>query len=412
MVLLTSCQSYEFVRVVPEFVAQTRDSRVIATKQLKPNMMLLVDNSGSMLEPTDLTDPDCMVVNAQQMTVMCGTSAPCPASCATRSSELKSALGQFLGTSSTFARFGLTIFPVQGTNVNGLLGCDGSSSVSVDLPAPTALDTGTEATLTTTSQRIDTVIQNLLPLGGTPTAASLEFLSTYAGLNESRMERDDYRDDFVLLLTDGLPNCNGANANAVCSGPVAACECTTKACSGDPVTGTCSKGCLDRDNTVEKVKALRQRNIKTLVVGFGAELATGNAPQVLNAMAVEGGLPRACPGMTDLECGGAQGSCNTTTKLCSKSFYEASTGAELEDALGLIKVVVIPRPCEFLLSAKPSDRRYLSVLVDGQHQTEGATYSYDYDSNRVTFLGDVCRRLQESTPQDSVSLEFRIVDRF
>ena len=412
VVLLASCQTYDFERVTPLFVAQTTDTTVIASRRLKPNVMLLVDNSGSMSQPTDASDPDCMVTNAMGMRVLCGSAAACPSTCPTRISELKSAMGAFLQTSGGLARLGLTVFPTPGTGNNGLIGCDATSNITVQLPVPTVDDEGTGAALTGTAQQIDLQVQALTPTGGTPTAASLAFLGTYGGLAQN----SDYRDDFVLLLTDGLPNCNGANPHNVCVSSVqaGACDCTTGGCTGtDAAHSTCSKGCLDRDATVESVKALRQAGIKTIVVGFGADLASGAGPLVLNAMAREGGFPRQCPHQTDAECGGSPGSCNTTTKQCSTSFFQAANGAELAEALRTISEGIDPPSCEFLLKAQPSDQRYLSVLIDDQNVAAGgATWAYDFAANRVTFLGPLCERIKASTPQHPVNLSFRIVERF
>jgi hypothetical protein len=413
LTVFVSCQAYDFERVVPVFVSQRTTKEIVARKRLKPNVMLLVDNSGSMLEPTDRTDPDCLVRNGQNVSVLCGSaSEACPLACPTRVSEMKSAMQSFLQASATVSRLGLTVFPNRGTADNGLVGCDPSTGVVVNFP-DMPNDDGQEPTLSSTAMNINTELQRLSPLGGTPTAASLDFLSTYSGLTQSSAERDDYRSDFVLLLTDGLPNCNGANANAVCAGPSAACECTTMSCAGsDARSSTCAKGCLDRDVTVQKVKALNAKGIRTIVVGFGADLATGNGPLVLNAMAREGGFPRRCPGGTNAECGGTN-TCDVSTQLCSTAFYQAANGDELAQALAKISKGIVLNPCEFVLPSKPSDKSYLSVLVDGQVLTAGtATYAYDFDGDRVTFLGEACRKIEESLPQSPVRVEFRVVERF
>lgn len=416
-VVLVSCQTYDFERVVPLFVAQTTTDDIVASKRLKPNVMLLVDNSGSMLSPTDDTDPDCMVRDRNNVLVLCDSSNPCPSTCPTRSSELKNAMGLFLASSGTIARFGLTVFPTPMTATNGLLGCDGATNVKVGLPAlaPSRTEENSDVELSMKAQEINIQVQGQIPEGGTPTAASLDFVGGLAGLNESSPANDDYRDDLVLLLTDGLPNCNGANPNSVCAGSTqgASCDCTTKSCGGDPVRGTCSKGCLDRDATVQKVKELRQRGIRTVVVGFGADLAAGTGPQVLDAMAREGGFPRKCEKLTDAECGGAQGSCNVATKQCTTTFFQAANGQELSEALRKISEGLIIEPCEFTLKATPSDRRYLTVMIDQVFTPESpTTYSYDFGANKVTFLGPLCERLKASTPQHPVAVQFRIVERF
>lgn len=406
-VVLVSCQTYDFERVVPLFVAQTTDDNIVASKRLKPNVMLLVDKSGSMKEAIDDTAPGC--------TANCGESGrpDCGASCPTRISELRNAMSAFLLSSGTVARLGATTFPAGE-------GCAVPTNIDVELPPRTTEDEGAEPDLAASAARIGTLINGPPPVGGTPTAASLAFLGTYSGLNVGASgEDDDYRDDFVLLLTDGLPNCNAQNPNQICGcgntcsvAQTSSCGCTSASmnCAGL----NCSVGCLDSEGAVQNVKALRQKGIKTIVVGFGAALTSGPGPGVLNAMAREGGVPRECQQHTDLECGGSQGSCNTATKQCSTAFYQAADGTELATTLRRILEIIVPGDvCEFRLKARPSDERYLTVMVDQVSTPAGpSTYSYDFPANKVTFLGPLCERLKASTPQHPVAVQFRIVERF
>ncbi len=399
--LFAGCQTYDFERVEPFAVAQTTQSTIFASKRLKPNIMLLVDNSGSMLLPTDPDDPACPL--------SCGrtVSTKCPASCKTRVTELKSAMGGFLTTQGTVARFGLTVFP-QSTQGNA---CQGATNYNALLPAPTRNDEGTEATLVAAAGEVNRTLQALPePLGGTPTAASLDFV----GKSESLLDANDGREDLVLLLTDGLPNCDAANAKQVCdcgascsAARVTACACTQDSCDG----ARCAIGCLDQDGTVAQVRALRQKGIRTVVVGFGAEVARGDGPVVLKAMAAEGGFPRACPNGTIAECGG--GACDAATRLCAQSYYSARNAAELEDALLRISAAINPKPCTFRLEATPGGAgAYLAVVFDGHVLIEGSsTYAYDAGPNEVTFQGTWCQQLERSTPQDPVKVEFRIVQR-
>lgn len=399
----TACQTYDFERVIPLAVAQTTDKTIVASKRLKPNVMLLVDNSGSMLLPTNSSSPNCPSG--------CGTASnPCPGNCPTRVSEMKSAMATFFQTSPTLARFGISKFPTDQQ-------CAAATNIDVSLPTPSATDTGTDQSLTATSNQVNAFIQTLVPAGGTPTGASLNFLGTYGGINDA----SDFRDDFILLLTDGLPNCSDANPNGLCScgascsqTQIQTCACTltgANACAG---TGSfCAKGCLDQSGSVAAVKALKQRGIRTIVVGFGADLAGGDGPTVLNAMAKEGGFARECPNGTDAECGGTAGSCNTTTKQCSTAFFQAANGTELAAALRKISESFQGDPCVFTLSSRPSDPRYLSVVIDNQSvASSSTTWTFDANSNKVTFVGDLCTRLSTSTTQNPVNVEFRIVERF
>lgn len=402
LILAGSCQTYDFERVIPLAVAQTTDKTIVASKRLKPNVMMLVDNSGSMLLPTNPGAGGCPMG--------CGSAGNmCPGTCPTRISELKSAMATFLQTSGTIARLGATIFPIDQL-------CGTPGNIDVGLPAKTISDDGTDSALTANAQSVNARIQALSPGGGTPTGNSLDFLGTYGELNDGA----DFRDDFVLLLTDGLPNCNAGNPNAICPSncmnmtcpapAIAACSCTTLTCG--PAT-LCANGCLDQNGAVEAVKRLRQKGVRTIVVGFGADLASGAGPVVLNAMAREGGFARECPKSTDAECGGSPGSCNATTQQCLTAFFQAANGTELAAALRKISESFQGDPCEFTLKARPSDPRYLSVVINGQSIAASATtYSYDANANKVLFLGPLCTQLNSSTLQNPVNVEFRIVERF
>ena len=52
------CMTYDFQPVQPLAIAQTRTGGVIRAKKLKPNLMLLVDKSGSMNDGTDPNNID------------------------------------------------------------------------------------------------------------------------------------------------------------------------------------------------------------------------------------------------------------------------------------------------------------------------------------------------------------------
>ncbi|MBL8915124.1 MAG: adventurous gliding motility lipoprotein CglB [Archangium sp.] len=405
--LASSCQTYEFNRVEPFTVSQRRQVEVFASKRLKPNIMLLVDNSGSMLLPTDTTNSACPAG--------CGSSLQnrCPAACPTRVTEMRAAMNSFLTNRGNVARFGLTVFPQVDTGN----ACRAPVVVNESIPGPTRNDEGTDQALIDNARKVNDTLRTLTndPTGGTPTGGALNFVSTNPGLNDL----NDGRTDLVVLLTDGLPNCNTQAPASLCACAQPGQSCSTQqinACSctlGNCATTTanyCNIGCLDSDNSVAQVRALFQKDIRTVVVGFGADVASGPGPAVLKAMADEGGFPRRCPDGTTGECGG--GACNTTTHLCEQSFYAASNATELEDALAKISAAVDPEPCKFELAEKPDEPGYLSVLIDGENVSPSpTTWEYVEAQQAVIFTGDICERLRTSTPQEPVNLEFRIVKR-
>ena len=58
MVVL-GCQTYDFEPVTPVALGQTTTEVSISAKQLKPNLMLVLDRSGSMRLPFDPTPAAC-----------------------------------------------------------------------------------------------------------------------------------------------------------------------------------------------------------------------------------------------------------------------------------------------------------------------------------------------------------------
>jgi hypothetical protein len=285
---------------------------------LFPNVMLLIDVSGSMNLPINPSDSQCPA--------SCGTTTAnlCPAACATRIGQLRSAISTWLSTRGSSLRLGLTTYPA-GTM------CQVPTGPSVSLPAPTTTDEGTTATLQANASAINTTLQAIAPVGGTPTGDSLRTLAAVSGLTSA-----DSRADYVVLITDGLPNCNGSNANGLCScgasctsAQTAACNCTTSSCANS----LCSIGCLDGDGAVAAVTQLRNAGIKTAVIGFGADASSATASTVLDNMARAGGAGRVCPNGTTIECGGLICRADRT---CEQSYYSAATAKELQAALNTL----------------------------------------------------------------------------
>jgi hypothetical protein len=146
---------------------------------------------------------------------------------------------------------------------------------------------------------------------------------------------DATRPNWVVVITDGLPNCNAMNPNT-CTSPTL-CKCTLNSGScGTVVNDTdpnnfCRRGCLDQNGAIQAVTDLRGKNIRTVVIGFGSDLSTsGDAFGVLNGMASVGGYVRRCPNGN--ECG-AGNTCMMPSHTCAQAFYQAQTAGELATAL-------------------------------------------------------------------------------
>ena len=398
LLFATACQTYDFEPVTPIAISQTTQTKNVVARNLKPNLMILVDKSGSMNAPLDSSRPTCGTCSG----------ASCPATCPTRISELRTAMGQFLTTSSTVARMGLAFYPKGEDAAFSPTGCAPTREIVVDLPVPSTSDTDTmplTMNATTINQRIQSLGSTIPVVGGTPTGGALTFLGSYAGLLDDR----DNRQDFVLLLTDGLPNCNPANPLSCSSMPAPPANlCTLGAnCVGQ----YCRAGFLDKDGVVTAVQQLRSRNVSTIVVGFGADFASPEALDVLNAMAAEGGFARKCPMDTNDECGDRSGITNRcVNKVCLKQFYAAANSMELAQALRNIQDLIgMGDPCNFSLSDRPTDDRFLAVIINGQTTTKGPNTWSLLPTGAVQFAGQLCDRVKTSTTAEPLKVEFRIV---
>lgn len=389
-----SCMQYDFAPVTPKLIGlRTKELDVSATK-LRPNIVVLLDRSGSMALPIDASDPACPAG--------CGSGAACPAACPTRISEVRRAMSAFLnGPEGTFARWGLAAFP-EDAAVNQ---CSATASWLIDLPAPAPddLDAALNAQWDQGARDVATAIEAISPLGGTPTAGSLEFVG------RNPVYADVGRGDFVLLLTDGLPNCNPANPNGVCTDTsaarLAACACTVGSCAS---ATTCSIGCLDQE-AMRAAANLTTRGITTMVVGFGADTAGGPARAVLNGLALAGGLARTCK--ADLDCG-AGDACGAGG-VCGRAYFQASTAAELSAVLKRLKGVIEDPDsyCTISLPTAPVNPAFIRVLVEGAHADPlTGAWAYDPATQAIKFRGALCDRILASTPVAPLKLNIQYID--
>ncbi|HEY5920094.1 MAG TPA: vWA domain-containing protein [Kofleriaceae bacterium] len=149
---------------------------------------------------------------------------------------------------------------------------------------------------------------------------------------------------YVLFATDGLPGC-----------------------TGDP-----------ENDTVNAVTALFNAGIKTYVLGFGSFGGTS----VLNAAATAGGTAR--PGAT--------------------KFYEASSAAELDQALNDIAGGVIVPTCVFALASAPPDPTNVTVTIGGTPVPRDTNHvnGWDYypDAMTITFFGTYCDQIKSGAVGD------------
>lgn len=265
-----------------------------------PDILLLVDISGSMNSPINPSEPTCG---------SCMGSS-CPGTCPTRVAILRNALTAYLQPNATLARWGITTFPSAATFTPS--GCAPASTQTVAMLDPST-PTST-STLSTQSAQVRNVASGLgivtTIVGGTPTGPSLRFAATIPALATSSSARARG----IVLITDGLPNCNPANPLSCMSQPPPPVDlCTLGA---NCTASYCQAGYLDQTGTVQAVAALRLAGVKTAIVVID-NAPTAQVTSVMNAMADEGGAT----------------ACSPTNPGCLQRFFPANDQASLLTAI-------------------------------------------------------------------------------
>ncbi|MET0406386.1 MAG: adventurous gliding motility lipoprotein CglB [Cystobacter sp.] len=423
-VLATACQTYDFEPVEPLAISQTTETRVIEARARKPNLMLLVDTSGSMNDPVNPALPACRLSNGETCRGNLNSGVDARAcntrTCPTRWSDLQEAMSAFLAESGTVGRIGLATYPDN--RLAG--GCGASSSISVPLPEGDVED---DATLRANAEAVKNKLLSIkndkpsdedptpTPIGGTPSSTSLRFVGS-----RPELQGDD-RADFVLLLTDGTPNCN-ANYPSPYGSPGSTCFCTLGSPPGSNQS-LCSSnvartvGCIDTDASVDAVKQLRntdaKKDIRTIVVAFGTEFKSDTGvgtrgAATLNSMAQEGGFARKCSKNADC---GAGDSCDLSAGLCARRFYQAENKDELSRALKAIaEQVVAENPCEVRIApeARPTSTELMVVYLNGERLAPGGD-TWEPQEPGIVFKGSTCARIEASSPSSPARIEVRAV---
>jgi hypothetical protein len=292
-----------------------------------PHVIWLVDTSGSMAEP----------VNPSRCPSGCGAQSPCPSTCQTWQQLVISGVESMMAGLPASATHSLVTFP------SGAV-CNGPTSVD-DASQPG--DIINELNLRT-------------PVGGTPTAAALKFVSELPSYGPG--------ETYVVLATDGVPNCNPTNPSNMCS-VGGSCRCTIPNC-GDSL---CSLGCLDEVSTVNASHQLADRGMRLLVVGVGPEVR--NSEGSFSGMQVD--LPRSCAG--DAGCQ-------------SKLYLVQGTPSEFDGpGQRLAAAIRVSSRCTWWLPQEVVARD-LSVRV-GDAEAQDWTLGTVDGMQKVTFAQETCTRL-------------------
>jgi hypothetical protein len=244
-----------------------------------PDVLIVQDKSGSM--GNDDNDQGCGNRG-------CGTNS--------KWSQLTTALSNVITATDTVVNWGLKYFSDNGA-------CDASNAPVV----PVAPMSG---------NAVVTSIQQNQPGGNTPTRDGVTYGAQYLGT------LTDTNPKFLLLATDGLPNCPSGCASM--SMPSSSCTMTDNP---------------NEDQAAEAaVTMAAMMGYQTFVIGIGN---VASAQNTLNQLAIAGGVPQT---------GGAT------------SYYAATDEATLEAAL--MAIVGKVASCQILLPAAAVGQTNVAVSVD------------------------------------------------
>lgn len=181
------------------------------------------------------------------------------------------------------------------------------------------------------------------PYGGTPTAEALPVVRDYF-VNHSAAPAGTPK--YVILSTDGSPNCtppsgDGDNSN-------------------DPVSQAA---------TTTAITGLRDDKVTTYVVGYAID---SNLRSVMNGWAVAGGG--------------------------SDKYVNVTNQQSLTTALTSIANAIVS--CEYELDVTPSNPSYVRVQIDGKSLKFGDPNGWTLSTRHLTLQGTACSSLRDGQPHD------------
>jgi len=320
------------------------------------NILLVIDKSGSMQDtPTGFA--------TDKWTAM------------------KTALTAALDPVKGVISFGLELYPYNPTTP--IPYACGSACCQMPTQA-TAINIPVESG-TTGVPKILSFIGSQSPGGGTPTAEALkQALWYYTAGAGAGLQGDKY----VVLATDGAPNCNAAltcdaahctaNLDAIGStGPKPQCVINNQNCCA-PAGGGAS--CLDDSASVTQISALAAAGVFTFVIGIpGSE----NYSAVLDQFAVAGGA---------------------AASATSPKYYAVSAAGGVGGLTDVFKAITVKlvTTCDLQLKVEPPDPSLLNITIDGvllgkaggEAGIDGWTLDQTTKPSTIRITGAPCEKLK------------------
>jgi hypothetical protein len=283
---------------------------------------------------------------------------------------MKAALGAALDQSKSSVWFGLELYPFSNDPIPPRCG-----DRCCEMPADAEMNVPIEAG-STAVPKIMAALNATAPGGGTPTAVALKRAYEYYTAGAGAALQGE---KFVLLATDGGPNCN------------ADLQCTAEGCTTN-LEGQCSSGgnccdgtggrmsCVDDQATIAQIQALRDAGIGTFVVGIPGSEAYAS---YLEQFAVTG---------------------NQVNPNGPPSYYRVDAAGGVEGLTSVFSAITtqLVTSCEIQLDQPPRDVEKVNVAVDcdivprsGSDGTDGWVLDVTSVPSTITLQGTLCRWVEQ-----------------
>lgn len=262
---------------------------------------------------------------------------------------VRAAVSEIVSSVGPRAKFGATVFPGKAGTCDR--GVEIMSIRNGDSPS---------GTFGPTNKFLVETTRALQAYGGTPTAPTLDALVTPLGQNPGKT--------YVILATDGGPNCSGATCGAE------SCILNIEGVDGCRPNGpSCCVDqaglCLDGDATISAISRLKSANVPTFVIGVPGSQTYSN---LLDRMAQAGG----------------------TAQQGAPAYYRVDKADKADLVAALRKVAAkIVATCTYDLREAPPDVNKLNVYLDEKVVPKDPTNGWKVDGKTVTLLGDTCDKV-------------------
>ncbi len=344
-----------------------------------PQVFWVLDRTGSIAAQLEGTAAQCALNDGGT----CLPDSPCTPACPSRFTGVRNTLGSLLAGSGSVARHASAMYPTSLA-----IGTDGGCRI----PTPEFVipDAGTQLAAELSAAAAQVLFR--YADGGLPGTSSNISLGL-ASVNEAISASVATTPTMVVMLTDGLPNCNEQNPLTCANKTTCGCDEAPSTC---PAVGTpgCTTFCTDGDAFTNAVSNISRAGVvPVMLVGVGGSVSTSLFRATFNGAAAVSGLVRSCT--SDAQCGGAGDTCDTATGRCAFQYHRVTTLAGIPAVKAAYDATFDElRKCTVLLDEPAASAISFSVTLNGAPVSPGTNGWTRAQPRLIRFNGTACATLK------------------